>query len=228
MDNQKGKSNKSPKPKRKRRTRNQAFQQTMMVAAPVAKAMVGSMRGPRTRSTPNGVIVENSESVAALVSNTTANAESVGVTELSVRTGTLPWLRQLGSLYAKYRFKSLKITYEPYCPTSVGGQVVFALVYDENDSNAVDITVARLLQTFRNARTAVWSSCAPIAYDPKRAAIPWYVSKPNPAASTLANLSVPCWLVFAYFSPAVSTPLGRFMAHYVVELIEPIAPDLNG
>lgn len=172
--------------------------------------------------------MDNCESVVALTSSTTANAETPGVIELSARTAALPWLRQLGALYAKYRLKNLKITYEPYCPTSVGGQVVFALVYDENDATLANLTVARLLQTYRNVRTPVWSTCAPSAYDAQRAAVPWYVSKTGPAASTLANLSVPCWLVFAHFSPSVNTPLGRFMAHYSVEFIEPVAPDLNG
>jgi hypothetical protein len=177
--------------------------------------------------TSRGAIVENCESILTLTSNVVPDTEQVGSIELSARSNSLPWLSQMGALYSKYRVLSMTVTYEPYCATTIGGQMVMALVYDENDSDPGNLSANRILQVGGNTRNSVWAPSAPTRYDASRAAYPWLYSKNNPASNTTANLSVAAWLVYSIFSSSSITGLGRVMVHYKVELVDPVSPQLN-
>lgn len=197
-----------------------------LVSIPVSLGMRGSVASPVLRNTPRGTIIENCESVARLVAGAEGGTEVITVVPLSVQNPTqLPWLNQLGQLYSKYRVLSMKLTYEPYCPTSLGGEIAMCLVYDENDTSLVD--AARILQTYGNVRSPVWSTTAPVVYDRTKAAHPWLVSKLNPQATTLANLSVSSWLLVSAQGSQPAAALGRIMCQYKIELVEPISPTMN-
>lgn len=175
------------------------------------------------QQTPRGTIVENCESLLLVSSPATIGDEGDSSIALSARSANLPWLRQIGELYQKYKFLDLKITYEPFCSTATGGQIVFAMVYDQNDSDVGNVNQDRLLQIGGNSRSPVWAPGSMVTYDKNRAAYPWFVSRANPQASTLANLSVPAWLLSSVTSSVNTGGLGRFMAHYRVEFIEPVS-----
>lgn len=215
-----------------KRTRNAATKKATVtgvptMTVPAAISVKSTYRGPRIKPTIRGVIVENSESLTTLTSNIVPDTEEVSSIELSARSSNLPWLSQMGALYSKYKVLEMNITYEPYCATTVGGQMVMALVYDENDSDPGNLSANRILQVGGNTRNSVWAPSACVKYDASRAAYPWLYSKQNPANTTLANLSVAAWLVFSIFSSSSLTGLGRVMAHYRVELIDPVSPQLN-
>jgi hypothetical protein len=184
-------------------------------------------QGPKIQPTTRGAIVENCESILTLTSNLVPDTEQVGAVELSARSSNLPWLNQMGALYSKYRVLSMAVTYEPYCATTVGGQMVMALVYDENDSDVGNLSANRILQVGGNTRNSVWAPSSPARYDASKAAYPWLYSKANPSSNTTANLSVAAWLVYSIFSSSTLTGLGRVMAHYKVELVDPVSPQLN-
>jgi len=215
------------KVKKSKRQRQSSVVSSSVVSVPAVMGVQTSFRGPKIMPTPRGTIVENSESIATFTANVIPDTEQVGSIQLSARSTNLPWLSQMGALYSKYRIQSLTVTYEPYCATTVGGQMVFALVYDENDSDPGNLSAARILQVGGNTRCPVWSPSAVVSYDKSKAAYPWLYSKGNPANTTLANLSVAAWVVYSVFSSSSLAGLGRFMANYRVEFVDPVSPQLN-
>lgn len=209
-------------PKRRRARAKRALS-----SAPVSLGVTASVPSPVLKTVGGSVIVRNRETILELVSSATSGTDVTGRLALSAwNPSVLPWLANIGPLYSKYRVLALDVIYEPYCPTTIGGEVAAVLVYDENDSSV--ITPQTILQTQGNQRCPVWGPSAPVKYDKARAAYPWLYCKFNPAATTVANLSVAAWLIYSYFSSAESTRLGRFMCEYIVELTDPISPNLNG
>lgn len=212
---------------RRRRTMPRSNPQQPSGSVPLAIGRSQSNPSPRIAQSGRITTVSNSESLLTLTSAILVpGSEIVGSVPLSVRNPTnLPWLNQVGPMYSKYRFRSLSVTYEPYCPTTSSGQICMVMVYDENDINSP--LANSILQTAGNIRTPVWQKSAPVKFDSQRAAYPWYYSKQNPASTTIANLSVPAWLLYSAFSSSLDLGLGRVMCHYVVEFCDPIAPATN-
>lgn len=220
------KANKQMKNQKKRGNNPNGNQNRDLVSIPASIGMRSTVTSPILRSSKRGTIVENCESVARLFSGAAGGTEVITVVPLSVQNpGQLPWLNQLGQLYSKYRVLDMKLTYQPYCPTSLGGEIAMALVYDQNDTSLVD--AARILQTYGNVRSPVWSTTTPVVYDRTKSAYPWLVSKLNPVSTTLANLSVSSWLLVSAQASTATTALGRVMCQYKIELVEPVSPVIN-
>lgn len=196
------------------------------VQAPVAKGARAGVPRPGIFTSGAATVVVNAESVLELVASITAGSSVTGRLTLSPTSLSLPWLSTVGQVYSKYRVRDLHVLYEPYCPTTIGGEVAAVIVYDENDNQ--NINTQTILATYGNQRTPVWAPSDPIRYDKSKAAYPWLYCKQNPVNTTLANLSVAGWLLYSYFSNEANSRLGRFMCHYSVEFVDPISPDLNG
>ena len=219
-------------PKRRPNARRPSRPARTMRAAPIAVSMRAPVAAPRTTSRGSGrngsrtTVVRNEEPMAFISSAATANLEVIGALPLSAASASLPWLAQIGSNYSRYRFRSLQCWYEPVCSSTTPGQITLVMVFDENDIDAV--TSTNILQTEGNRKASVWDKTDLVRYDPQRAQLRWYVIKSNPANTTLANISVPAWLLFAAFSSQVSTDLGRLMCRYEVEFDSAIAPAMQG
>lgn len=201
-------------------------------AAPIAVSMRAPVAAPRTTTRGSGrngtrtTVVRNEEPMAFITSAATANLEVIGALQLSAASTSLPWLEQIGSNYSRYRFRSLQCWYEPVCSSTTPGQITLVMVFDENDISAV--TSTNILQTEGNRKASVWDRTDLVRYDPNRAQLRWYVIKRNPANTTIANISVPAWLLFSAFSSQISTGLGRLMCRYEVEFDSAIAPAMQG
>lgn len=233
---QQPRGNAAKKPRTRRATRaGQPRQQSAMQsvrAAPVARSFRAPVAGPRTTTGRRGgtsiTTVCNEEPMAFLTSSATANTEVVGAIPLSAASSFLPWLQQIGANYGRYRFRSLHCWYEPVCASTTPGQVTLVMVFDENDADPASITSTNILQTEGNRKSSVWDRTNLVSYDPNRAQFRWYVVKNNPAPTTLANISVPAWLLFSIFSSQQSVGLGRLMCRYEVEFDSAIAPAMQG
>lgn len=213
-----------PKPRRSQRTGQDAK------SAPVARSFRAPVAGPRTftsrQRSSTITTVCNEEPMTFLTSAATANTEVVGAIPLSPASTFLPWLSQIGANYSRYRFRSLHCWYEPVCASTTPGQVTLVMVFDENDIDAPSST--NILQTEGNRKSSVWDRTNLVVYNPNRAQFRWYVVKPNPAATTVANISIPAWLLFAIFSSQTSVGLGRLMCRYEVDFDSAIAPAMQG
>lgn len=197
-----------------------------MGTAPIAVGRSVSNPSPRMLTAGRITTVTNAESILTLTSATTpVGGEVTGNVQLSARSASLPWLSQIGATFSKFRVRSMSLSYEPYCPTTTSGQICLALVYDENDTAGP--TAAAILQTSGNVRNPVWQKGSPVRYDAARAAYPWYYSKVNPVSTTLANLSVPAWLIYSAFSSTPTLGLGRIMCNYTIDFCDPVAPGIN-
>lgn len=221
------------KPRSRRASRAGQPRSSMMTrAAPIARSFRAPVAGPRTTTGRRGAssitTVCNEEPMAFLTSSATANTEVVGALPLSAASSFLPWLQQIGANYGRYRFRSLNCWYEPVCASTTPGQVTLVMVFDENDADPASITSTNILQTEGNRKSSVWDKTNLVSYDPNRAQFRWYVVKNNPAATTVANISVPAWLLFSIFSSQISVGLGRLMCRYEVEFDSAIAPAMQG
>jgi len=200
--------------------------------APVARSLRTPVAGPKTTTSRSGnrrgssiTTVCNEEPMAFISSSAVANTEVVGALPLSAASPALAWLQQIGANYSRYRFRSLKCWYEPVCASTTPGQVTLVMVFDENDIGAP--TTTNILQTEGNRKSSVWDKTDMVMYNPQRAQFRWYVVKNNPANTTLANISIPAWLLFAAFSSDTTIGLGRLMCRYEVEFDSAIAPAMQ-
>lgn len=199
--------------------------------APVARSLRAPVAGPKTttrggnRRGSSITTVSNEEPMAFITSSAIANTEVVGALPLSAASPSLAWLQQIGANYSRYRFRSLKCWYEPVCASTTPGQVTLVMVFDENDIGAP--TSTNILQTEGNRKSSVWDKTDMVVYNPQRAQFRWYVVKNNPASTTIANISVPAWLLYAAFSSSTTIGLGRLMCRYEVEFDSAIAPAMQ-
>lgn len=221
---QQGQSKKKPST----RQRRPAASRPRMVReryAPVARSMRNPVRAPSVQTQGTSTLVRNEEPMLFLSSSATSGTEVTGALQLSAASSALPWLGQIGQNYGRYRFRKLACWYEPVCASTTPGQITLVMVFDENDISSP--TSTNILQTEGNKKASVWDRTNICEYNQNRAQFRWYVVKTNPAATTVANISVPAWLLFAAFSSDVGIGLGRLMCRYEVEFDAAIAPAMN-
>lgn len=68
--------------------------------------------------------------------------------------GAFPWLSQSAKNYEAYRFRKLRIEWEPTCPTTTPGTVIISPDYDPTD---VDIATHHSDLDLMNAANAAWA-----------------------------------------------------------------------
>jgi hypothetical protein len=224
MANQQGQMKKKPGT----RQRRPAAARPRMVRernAPVARSMRNPVRAPSVQTQGTSTLVRNEEPMAFLSSSATSGTEVTGALQLSAASSALPWLSQIGLNYGRYRFRKLCCWYEPVCASTTPGQITLVMVFDENDTSSP--TSTNILQTEGNKKASVWDRTNLCEYNQTRAQFRWYIVKPNPTSNTVANISVPAWLLYAAFSSDVGIGLGRLMCRYEVEFDSAIAPAMN-
>jgi hypothetical protein len=106
--------------------------------APVAKA-VSTVRNskPRTRSTPNGVIITHTEMVSTIATGSfTSNTSAYACSGFRLNPGmpsVFPWLSSVAVNYEKYRFRRLSFVGMPLVATNYSGRYGIGMDYDSTD-----------------------------------------------------------------------------------------------
>lgn len=226
------------------RSRGYATTTARAVKAPAAGGMIVTRPYiPRMRSTPNSVIVKNTE----LIQNVTLPAAGAfGTFNLPLIAGLPSWLTALGDLFSKYRWLRCSLVWVPQCPTSTSGLITAAIVYDWND--AAPSSSVQLSQCYKSisfppyagfeGTNALHSAsnnvpgAVTLELDTNRVEKPWYSTINNaafaPLAANIKNIYSPAVVqVTVEGGPAAATVAGNFYIKYEIEFIEPVNPTMN-
>nr|UHS71640.1 MAG: coat protein [Sobemovirus sp.] len=202
---------------------------TMRSQVPAAYGAQVSYSGPVIRTLhTGGQVAHNSGSLVTVMSAGTAGTENPGTASFNVRNSTnLPWLANMGQLYAKYRVLYAHFTWEPIVGTNVNGEICMALLYDQAELAVSSLPIARLMNTSNSIWSPVWKpSSQPMKLDASQMALKWYLSGTTTGVAA-GNMQTPFVVAYCAQSSSVNTALGRIMVRYGVEFIEPIDPAIN-
>lgn len=135
---------------------------------------------------------------------------------------TFPWLADVAGRYESYVFRSMRIIYQPLCPTSTPGSLMMAVDYDARD--AAPSGKVELMAMSHSTRSSVWDKAtytsAPL--DLRKFGIQRYVrAGPLPANSDIKTYDVGNLFVGTSNTPASATALGELYVEYDVELYTP-------
>lgn len=162
-----------------------------------------------------------------VLSSSTSGNEVTGTVNFNVRNAVqLAWLSTLGTIYSKFRVLEACFAWEPIVGTSTNGEICMALLYDQADPPAATLTISRLMQTQGSSWSPIWKPTTTVTADVNQMSLKWYLSGTSGGVAA-GNMQTPFTLAFAAQSSLTSTFLGRVMAWYTVEFIEPIDPSLN-
>lgn len=193
---------------------------TQRVAAAVAVGSVFRMPSSRIRSLTQGAIeIHNKEIVASPVGTATAGDIPfvVGTVPIDISDSDFNWLVKFTTIYDKYCFKSIKITWVPTLPTTTSGSVA---IYFDSDETAAATSFVTAATNDSALVCPVFETCT--AQVPKHllTSLPWYSANSTvtgPAVQgTLAYATTGITLINS--AAAGSVNLGYIMLEYVVHL----------
>lgn len=159
------------------------------------------------------------------VADVTSVGDTLNTTSYSINpglAGTFPWLHHLAQNFESYRFRQLKIEYNPIAPATQAGTVMLAVDFDSAD--AAPLSKSGMM-SFQNAVTGpVWSSKNLNSTQPNlhKMVSERYVR----GGSLAANLDVKTYdvgnLIVATANTGVYAGIcGEIFVSYTVELLTP-------
>lgn len=219
---------------------------TTMVSAPSAgSALVRrAAQVPRMLTSGEATRVCNTEMISA-ITNPLAFAQG----DVYMHPAFFPWLKTVAAGFSKWRWIRLRFIYIPVCPTNTAGQLVLGLAYDVSDN--APTTSVQLQQAYKSVTSPVWAGfegsalmnnmdartqafpgAVALDVDTARLGTPYYRFQSNTDILAMSlpeqDVFVPGRIFFAR-EGGVATPVtvGNLFAQYEVELIEPVAPEMN-
>lgn len=190
-------------------------------------------------------MVSNTEEFSTVAGPSTPGAFAVGVFPLI--PSQLNWLGGLASSFSKFRWNRLRLFYLPAVGTSASGRVASSLIYDGAD--LLPTKMAALIAGYRATFGPVWAgqsgfdSSNPFAVhsdmvhldlDCSKLAKRYYPYTTNANYVGLSasdkNIYSPAELLVGSegITTGTSVNVGSFYVSYEIELLEPVAPVLNG
>lgn len=171
--------------------------------------------------------MRGSEASPLLTTSPTANAEVINFINIDARNSVIfPRLAQIGATWSKFRLASMKARFKGEVGSATNGSFAMALIYDAADQVVGNWTIQRILATHQSQMTSIWGSSLSVTYDPKNAALRWYISGVTTGVGT-QNIQTPVSIVYGFYSNSVSLPIGRVHIDYDVEFTEEISPSSN-
>lgn len=231
------------KPRRKVAKRNGDRLMSELVSAPSVGGAIYRPRVPRLLGSRNGVMIANTERLAAIA---TAALGVTASSRVDITPANLNWLNGVALNYSKFRWINVQLYYIPACPTSQFGQMAMGYVYDVNDGTGGN-SVALTQQLYHSVSGPVWAGyegasglgsdsyaipagsmamtldCAKLEkryY--KYATLAQLGAMSGPEAGTY----IPSSVLIATDS-GVEATVGNILMKYEVELIEPVPATLN-
>lgn len=216
---------------------------TSMVVA--NRAFVGSMPGPKMRSSNRGgMIVCNTEELTTVTSSATSGNFVSGTSFLI--PSLVPWLNGIASSFSKFRWTRVRLFCLPAVGTGVSGRLAFSLLYDTNDNSPSNMR--QIISGNRATFGPVWAgqsgfdSTNPFANHSDMVHLDLDCSKLGnrfypyatqtsfqAMSATDKNIYSPAQVIVANEGvTAVSSVIGSIYISYEVELLEPVATGING
>jgi hypothetical protein len=187
-------------------------------SVPVATTRQVVIQKPKISSTPDGVIVfKHTEYVADL--NGSADFDSRTLALNPGNEDVFPYLSNIAVSFEYYKFRKLRLRYEPSCSTSTSGVVMLCIDYDASDSAPLGKTSFMMNQNA--TRCSSWSrSTMDLVAKANGAQVKRFVLNDLPPPNTdvkmynLGNL-------FIATQGSTGVPIGEIYVDYEVELSVP-------
>lgn len=191
------------------------------VSAPSANGRISYTSDPHIKSGRGGnITVSHREFVADV------NVETTGFDlqyQFGVNPGNsslFPWLSQIATRYEMFKFRSLRVIYEPQCGTSTTGTMMLAIDYDASDPAPVS---KPQMMAYKNAvRSPLWFACThtSAAADLHRLKTNYVLSGAQPINTDIKTYDIGNLFV-ALQSNGGDTSAGELYVEYVVDLLTP-------
>lgn len=191
--------------------------------APVSKSKAVKSRLPLMNGRRSPVYtVDHRELVAEIKAPGLAQAyDSVVINPANI--AMFPWLHKVAEPYDTYKFKSLRILYEPACATSTTGAITMGINYDVTD--AVSATTAGITSYPGSISIPLWSNGSIVA-DPSRLhpnGVPKYVEPECGGSYSFGGTPLQSYagrfmVLTDVTNVATSSLLGRLYVEYSIEL----------
>jgi len=202
-----------------KRRQNRQSPPTQRVAAATNVGVAFKMPTKRISSLPNGVIsVHNKEIVFTVQGTATAGVIAAGgITGIPVGLGStnFTWLSKFSSIYDKYVFKSLKLTFVPTLPTTTSGAT--AVYFDSDEAATPTTTFAQAAVNEAALVCPVFEQCSVSIPPHMLNLLPWYGVTAAPVTQGFVN-GAHTEIVLLNAAAAGTTNLGYVMVEYIVHM----------
>lgn len=199
---------------------------------------------PRVIGKPDGVRVQNTEFF-----NNVPAADAVANTLRYFNPTSLTWLGNIAKCYSKYRIHKLVFSYQSRVSTSTDGFLEMGTFYDVLDADTWAISYPDVLYACPQYATGPLYAGGALTSDNSKSnqikdtnwfgvevdvatahrTYPWLLCNTATSTGQQANLNRAVSLATKAQGPAFAEPtaVGRIMATYDIEFIQPVAPVLN-
>jgi len=187
-------------------------------SVPVATTRQVVIQKPKIAATPDGVIVfKHTEYVADLQGSVDFDSRTLALNPGN--EDVFPYLSNIAASFEYYKFRKLKLRYEPSCSTTTAGVVMLCIDYDASDSSPLGKTAFMMNQNA--TRCSSWSrSTMDLVAKANGAQVKRFVLNDAPPPNTdvkmynLGNL-------FIATQGSTAVPIGEIYVDYEVELSVP-------
>lgn len=231
LDEIRGQSGQSRRPKTKKKQRQQQGA-TPQRGVGINLSKVTGFSQPKIQGSKGSVTITHTEFITQLTAPINPSGVFVTLTRLRINPGsssTFIWLSRMAPLYEFYRFKSLRFHFVTKCPTTQAGTLIMSPDYDSADGS-VAITEQYLVSNEGTRESPLWM---------QEVIVPLNTSRLNALYKRHVNMSdtrfgttvqdqktVDAAQFFVCTDVATSSPLqiGKLLVSYEVELFIPQAP----
>jgi len=199
-------------------------------SAPIAKGL--SVRTPRPKMTtlPNGdCLITHREYIQDVVAGT-GTPSVFNNTTIPInpgQRGTFQWLSRVAVNYESYNFEKLNFVYETEAPTTLGGTLVLAVIYDATEPAAATKQQA---MAYRSAiRSAPWLECKHVSMkeDLRKSKTSYVRPAAQPANTDLKTYDIGFLNLITQGVTTASSVLGELYVEYTVRLMTPVYEDAS-
>lgn len=200
-----------------------------VVQVPTSKSVIMRPGNNRIYTEGSRVVICNTEVAVNTVAVAAAGAATIVTTPLI--PPNFAWLSGVAENYSQWKWKSLKISYVPFCSTSTSGRFAMGLTFDAGDTTSA--TIAQVLQLDRSVMTPVWGNAGSsvditVPVDKLFGKNYRFVTLANYNASGNTDKNFYCPVLLQYGTDSgVAGNVGTIMVTYEVELLDPVVASLN-
>jgi hypothetical protein len=208
-------------PKRKTNRPRNVPMDSVRATAPVAISKHSTTGAPRIQQDSRSTRIRHREYIA----DVTAAASAFTVRNFALNPGlggSFPWLADIAGRYESYVFRSLRIHYQPFCPTATPGSLMLAVDYDAKDGAPTG--KVEMMAMSHATRCSVWDKTTYVSapLDLRKFGVQRYVRTSGiPTGTDVKTYDVGNLFVGTANTPTTATSLGEIYIEYDVEFYTP-------
>lgn len=199
-------------------------------SAPIAQGISVRTQRPKMKTLPNGdCLITHREYIQDVVAGTgTPSVFSNTTIPINPgQRGTFQWLSRVAVNYESYNFEKLDFVYQTEAPTTLGGTLVLAVIYDATEPAAATKQQA---MAYRSAiRSAPWFECKHVSRseDLHKSKSSYVRPGSQPANTDLKTYDIGYLNLITQGVTTASSVLGELYVEYTVRLMTPVFEDAS-